>query len=144
TTPPNAPASKATPESTPPKADADPKASAEAAVKSAVDAYAAVKSDAEKYLPDQAASAEKMLASLQLRLEKADYAAALSTAQLVKGMITALGSTIQANKTDLAAWAPLAASIPPMLAAATNRVEELKASGTLPEGVTKDGFDRTR
>src|SRR5678816_1989905 len=76
------------------------KPAAEAALKSAQDAYSRVSADAQKYVPDQARAIQDSLASAQAALAKNDYDGVLKQTQSLNTQISALGAAIAAKKTE--------------------------------------------
>ncbi len=112
---------------------------AEAAVKAAQDAFAAVSGDAMKYVPDQARAIQNGLTSAQDALTKGDYAAALAQAQTLPAQITALGAAVSAKKAELTtAWNSMSAGLPKMIDALKSRVDTLSKSKGVPAGLTKE------
>jgi hypothetical protein len=115
------------------------KAPAEAALKSAQDAYSAVRTDAEKYVPEQARAIQDGLASAQAALAKDDYAGVLKQTQSLNTQISALGGAIAAKKTELtSAWTTMSAGVPKLVEALKSRVDILSQSRRLPAGITKE------
>ncbi len=111
---------------------------AEAALKTAQDAYNAVSADAQKYVPDQARSVQSALSSAQDQITKGDYAAALTTAQGIPAQVTALSAAISAKKTEMmTAWNTMSSGVPKLVTALTSRVSTLAQSKSLPAGITK-------
>ncbi|HYN07715.1 MAG TPA: hypothetical protein VES67_10015 [Vicinamibacterales bacterium] len=124
---------------------ANQKAPAEAALKSAQDAYNAVSADAQKYVPDQARAIQDSLASAQAALGKGDYAVVLTQAQALNTQIAALGSAIAAKKAELTTtWTTMSAGVPKLVEALKSRVDILSQSKRLPAGVTKDALDSAK
>jgi chromosome segregation ATPase len=112
---------------------------AEAAVKAAQDAFAAVSGDAMKYVPDQARAIQNGLTSAQDALTKGDYAAALTQAQALPAQITAVGAAVSAKKAELTtAWNSMSAGLPKMIDALKSRVDTLSKSKGVPAGLTKE------
>ena len=75
------------------------KVPATAAVTAADQAFAAVKAEAAKYVPDEVKDVQASLDSAKADLAKGDYQAALTTAQALPAKISALSSAIAAKKT---------------------------------------------
>jgi hypothetical protein len=98
------------------------KGPAEAALKSAQNAYSAVRADAEKYVPEQARAIQDGLASAQAALAKDDYAGVLKQTQSLNTQISALGAAIAAKKAELTkAWTTMEAGVPKMVEAVKSR-----------------------
>jgi len=115
---------------------------AQAALKTAQDAFSAVSAEAQKYVPDQARTVQASLTAAQDAFTKGDYAAALTQAQALPAQITALGSAISAKKAELTtAWTGMAAGVPKLMDALKSRVDVLSKSKALPKGITKETFD---
>ena len=121
------------------------KAPAEAALKSAQDAYSAVRTDAEKYVPEQARAIQDSMASAQAALAKDDYAGVLKQAQSLNTQISALGGAIAAKKTELTnTWNTMSAGVPKLVEAVKSRVDVLSKSRSLPAGITKETLDSAK
>ena len=125
---------------------ANQKAPAEQAVAGAETALAAVRDDAQKYVPDRLQAVDAQLAALKDNLAKGDYRAALTGAPTVNSAIRSLKDAAEAKKADAGAalarakdaWGPLSTEVPKMVDATENRVTALSKSHHLPKGVTKD------
>jgi hypothetical protein len=127
---------------------ANQKAPAEQAVAGAETALAAVRDNAQKYVPDQLQAVESQLAALKGSLAKGDYKAVLTGAPTLNSSISAMKDAAEAKKADTDAalskakdaWGPLSAEVPKMVDAIQGRVTALSKSHHLPKGVTKDGL----
>jgi hypothetical protein len=127
---------------------ANQKAPAEQAVAGAETALAAVRDDAQKYVPDQLQAVDSQLAALKASLAKGDYKAVLTGAPTLNSAISSLKDAADAKKADAEAalgkakdaWGPLSAEVPKMVDAIQSRVTALSKSHHLPKGVTKDGL----
>jgi len=118
---------------------------AQAALKTAQDAYGAVSAEAQRYVPDQARTVQASLTAAQDAFTKGDYAAALTQAQALPAQITALGTAISAKKAELTtAWTGMAAGVPKLVDAVKRRVDVLGKSKHLPAGITKETFDNAK
>jgi hypothetical protein len=117
------------------------KAPAEAAVKAAEEAYAAVKVEATKQVPDQAKALEGAIAAAKEKLTKNDYKAALSEAQAVSGKVKELADAMKAKKDEATkSWTSLSTGIPKMIEALESRIGILSKSRKLPANITADKF----
>ena len=127
---------------------ANQKAPAEQAVAGAETALAAVRDDAQKYVPDQLQAVDAQLAALKDSLTKGDYKSVLTGAPTLNSAISSLKDAAEAKKADTEAaltkakdaWGPLSAEVPKMVDAIQSRVTALSKSHRLPRGVTKDGL----
>ena len=127
---------------------ANQKAPAEQAVAGAETALAAVRDDAQKYVPDQLQAVDAQLAALKDSLTKGDYKSVLTGAPTLNSAIGSLKDAAEAKKADAEAalakakdaWGPLSAEVPKMVDAIQSRVTALSKSHHLPRGVTKDGL----
>ena len=127
---------------------ANQKAPAEQAVAGAETALAAVRDDAQKYVPDQLQAVDSQLAALKDSLTKGDYKSVLTGAPTLNSAISSLKDAAEAKKADAEAalakakdaWGPLSAEVPKMVDAIQSRVTALSKSHHLPKGVTKDGL----
>ncbi len=121
------------------------KAPAEAALKSTQDAYNAVRTDAEKYVPEQARAVQDGLVAAQAALAKDDYAGVLTQTQSLNTQISALGGAIAAKKTAMTAeWNTMSAGVPKMVEAVKSRVDVLSQSRKLPAGITKETVENAK
>jgi hypothetical protein len=124
---------------------ANQKAPAEQAVAGAETALAAVRDNAQKYVPDQLQAVESQLAALKDGFAKGDYKAVLTGAPTLNSAISAMKDAAEAKKADADAalakakdaWGPLSAEVPKMVDAIQSRVDALSKSHHLPKGVTK-------
>ena len=127
---------------------ANQKAPAEQAVAGAETALAAVRDNAQKYVPDQLQAVESQLAALKDSFAKGDYKAVLTGAPTLNSAISAMKDAAEAKKADADAalakakdaWGPLSAKVPKMVDAIQSRVTALSKSHHLPKGVTRDGL----
>ncbi len=127
---------------------ANQKAPAEQAVAGAETALAAVRDDAQKYVPDQLQAVDAQLAALKDSLTKGDYKSVLTGAPTLNSAISSLKDAAEAKKADTEAaltkakdaWGPLSAEVPKTVDAIQSRVTALSKSHRLPRGVTKDGL----
>ena len=124
---------------------ASQKAPAEAAVKASEQAFAAVKGEAAKYLPDQVKGVEDAIAAANASLAKGDYPAALTAAQALPARISELATAAAAKKAELTqSWTALAAGLPQVVQAIQSRVEILSKSKKLPAGLDKEKFEAAK
>jgi hypothetical protein len=127
---------------------ANQKAPAEQAVAGAETALAAVRDNAQKYVPDQLQAVESQLAALKDSFAKGDYKAVLTGAPTLNSAISAMKDAAEAKKADADAalakakdaWGPLSAEVPKMIDAIQSRVAALSKSHHLPKGVTKSSL----
>ena len=127
---------------------ANQKAPAEQAVAGAETALAAVRDDAQRYVPDQLQAVDAQLAALKDSLTKGDYKSVLTGAPTLNSAISSLKDAAEAKKADAEAalakakdaWGPLSAEVPKMVDAIQSRVTALSKSHHLPKGVTRDGL----
>lgn len=116
-------------------------APAEAALKLAENAYGAIRTEAEKYAPDQARAIQDSLKSARAALGKSDYAGVMQQAQALTTKISGLGGAIAAKKSELTkAWTTMSAEMPKMVDAVKAKVDTLSKSARLPAGVTKEAL----
>lgn len=127
---------------------ANQKGPAEQAVAGTETALAAVRDDAQKYVPDQLQAVDAQLAALRASLSKGDYKAVLTGAPTVNSAIRSLKYAAEAKKADAEgalakakdAWGPLSAEVPKTVDAIENRVSALSKSQHLPKGVSKSNL----
>lgn len=118
------------------------KAPAEQAIKAAEEAFNAAKSEAVKYVPDQAKAVEDALNAARDSFAKKDYAAATSAATSVAAKAKELVSAAAAKKTELTkGWEDLSSGLPKMLDAIKSRVDTLAKSKKLPANLDKAKFE---
>jgi hypothetical protein len=121
---------------------ASQKAPAEAALKVADDAFAAIKAEAASYVPDQAKGVEDAIAASRDQFAKNDFAAALASAQAIPAKIDELKTAVAAKKNELTAtWNSLSEGLPGMVQAIQSRVDILSKSRRLPKGLDQATFD---
>jgi hypothetical protein len=121
---------------------------ADQAIKGAETALAAVRDEAQKYVPDQLKAVDSQIAAAKDSFAKGDYASALASAPKITAAIGDLKSAAAAKKAEAEAalakakddWAAASAELPKMVEAIQNRVNTLSKSHRLPAGVTKDGL----
>jgi hypothetical protein len=115
---------------------ASQKAPAEAAVKAADQALAAVKSEAVKYVPDEVKGVQDSLEAAKASLAKGDYQAALTAAQALPAQVGALQTAAAAKKAELTqTWTTLSAGLPQIVQAIQSRVDILSKAKKLPAGL---------
>jgi hypothetical protein len=109
---------------------------ADAAIKGADTALAAVKAEAAKYVPDQLKAVEDGLAKAKDAFAKGDYKGALESAKDLPAKATALASAVAAKKDELVkAFTDATGQLPQLLEAVKGRVDILSAAKKLPKGL---------
>ena len=120
------------------------KASATSAIAAAQTAYAAIKDNAEKIVPDQAKSIEDAIAAAQAMLDKGDAKGALAAAQAIPAQVKALADALPAKTQELTnTWQSLA-PLGDVMKAVQSRVDILSKSAHLPAGIDKAAFDTVK
>jgi hypothetical protein len=125
---------------------ASDKGPAEQAMKAADSAFAAVKAEAAKYVPDQTKAIEDALAAMKASFDKGDYKAVLAAAPDLTAKATALGAAATAKKAEMEAkaaaltktWEELSGGLPKMVDALRSRVDILAKAKQLPAKMTKE------
>ena len=118
---------------------------AEAALKAAEDAFAPIKAEAAKYVPDQAKAVEDAIAAARDTFAKGDYAAALTAAQALPAQIDELKAALATKKDQLmVAWKDMEGGLPKMVEAITSRMDILSKSKKLPKGLDQATFDQAK
>jgi hypothetical protein len=118
---------------------------AEAALKAADDAFAPIKAEAAKYVPDQAKAVDDAMTAARDALAKGDYAAALTGAQALPAKIDELKTALAAKKDQLmVTWKDMEGGLPKMVEAITSRMDILSKSKKLPKGLDKAAFDQAK
>jgi prophage DNA circulation protein len=131
---------------------ANQKTPAEQAVAAASAALAAVRDDAQKYVPDQLQAVDDQLRSLKDSFAKGDYRAVLTGAPTLTSSIRTLKEAAESKKADAEAalakakdaWGPMSAEVPKMVEAIQSRVAALSKTHHLPRGVTQEGLAAAR
>ena len=114
------------------------KGPAEAALKAANQAFAAVKDEAMQFAPNDAKAVQGALAAAQVSFEKGDYKAAASAALEASGQVQSLASASAARKAELTtSWTELSAGLPKMMTAVKSRLDILSQSKSLPANLDK-------
>lgn len=124
------------------------KGPAEQAIKGADAALAAVRDQAQKYVPDQLQTVQTQLDGLKDSFAKGDYKSVLAGAPALNTAISSLTEAAAAKQgeveTALAkakdAWGSMSTDVPKMVDAISSRVDVLSKSRHLPKGVTKDSL----
>ncbi|MGB6306893.1 MAG: hypothetical protein WBF89_03785 [Steroidobacteraceae bacterium] len=101
---------------------------------------AAASTDAQKYIPDQLASAQSKVAALSASFDKKDYAAVVAGAPAVLAEVNGLAGAAAAKKDEILKalgneWRSLDASIPQSVTAVQTRIDELSKSKHVPKGI---------
>jgi len=108
------------------------------AIKAAEDAFSAAKSEAEKFVPDQAKSVEDTIKVAKASFEKGKFDDALNMATAAQEKVKAMNAAVAARKENLAKnWAEISGGVPEMLEAIKSRLDVLKASKRLPKSLDK-------
>jgi hypothetical protein len=100
----------------------------------------AVSADAQKYVPDQLASAQSKVAELTVSYDKKDYATVVTRAPALLAEVNGLAGAAAAKKEEnLKAlgneWRSLAASIPQSVTAVQTRVDALSKTKHVPKDI---------
>lgn len=116
------------------------KTDADAAIKSAQTAYAAVADEANEYVPDQSKAVQSAIQSAKDSFDKGDYQAADEASKTLAGKIQDLSKAADAKKADLTnQWNDLNSSVPGLLAEDQKKVDALTRRHKLPKAVA-DNF----
>jgi hypothetical protein len=100
----------------------------------------AASTDAQKYIPDQLASAQSKVAELTASYDKKDYDAVLAKAPAVLAEVNGLAGAATAKKDENLKtlgneWRTLAASVPQSVTAVQTRVDELSKTKHVPKTI---------
>jgi hypothetical protein len=100
----------------------------------------AVSADAQKYVPDQLASAQSKVAELTVSYDKKDYATVVTRAPALLAEVNGLAGAAAAKKEEnLKAlgneWRSLAASVPQSVTAVQTRVDALSKTKHVPKDI---------
>jgi hypothetical protein len=124
---------------------ASEKMPAEAALKAAEAAVAAVKAEAVKYVPEQFTSVEGALASARQAFDKGEYKTALASANEAAAKVKDLAAAVAAKKDELMkGWGEMAGSLPKMVEALKSRIDILSQAKKLPEGMDAAKLDTAK
>jgi len=108
---------------------------ADAAIKSAQTAYAAVADEANQYVPDQSKQVQAAIQSAKDSYDKGDYDAADDASKALAGKVQDLGKAADAKKADLTAqWNELSGSVPGLVTEDQKKVDALTKKHKLPKG----------
>lgn len=111
------------------------KVGADAAIKGAQTAYAAVGDQANQYVPDQAKDVQTSIQSAKDAFDKGDYEAAFEASKALPEKVKALATAAAAKKDELTAkWNEMSASMPGLVSAVQTKVDALTKSHKLPGG----------
>jgi hypothetical protein len=121
------------------------KAPAEAAIKAAEDALAAVRPEAAKFVPGELKGVEDALAAAKDNFQKGEYQLALTGAQDLAAKAKDLAAAAAAKKDELTkSWQDLSGGLPGMVGVISKRMEILSKSGRLPAGLDKAKFESAK
>jgi hypothetical protein len=124
---------------------ASDKAPAEQALKAAESAVAGVKTEAAKWVPDQAQALDASLAAVKDKFAKGDYKAVLAEAPALTTRANAVAAAATSKKAELAkSWEAVSAGLPQMMEAVKSRIDILSKSKKLPANVTKEKFEAAK
>ena len=109
-----------------------------------IDSAISAASDAGKYVPDQLAAVQTRLADLKTAFDNKDYKTVLAAAPALLEEAQGLLGAAALKREDVikamtAEWPSLAATVPGIVAAVTNRATALSRSKNLPAGVDLPG-----
>ena len=111
------------------------KTGADAAIKAAQTAYAAVADQANQYVPDQAKDVQTAIQSAKDAFDKGDYASAFEASEALPGKVKDLAAAAAAKKDELTAkWKEMSESMPGLVTAVQTKVNALTKSRRLPAG----------
>jgi hypothetical protein len=117
---------------------ASQKGPAEAAIKAAETAWAAVSAEATRYVPDQAKTIDAAIKAAKDAFAKGNYAVVVTDAGTIPAKIAELQKVIAAKKDEWnAAWRTLDSALGSGLTAVQTKVNELATAKKLPKGVEK-------
>jgi hypothetical protein len=122
------------------------------AIESAEQRIAAIREDAEVYLPEELGQMEASLAAMKANYEKGDYSAVLTAKRVLDTSLANATSTIESQKGDMEAmtaeltnqWNTLSEELPEIVETVTARVESLSKTGKLPKDVDQATFERVK
>jgi hypothetical protein len=105
------------------------KTAADAAIKGAQTAYAAVADQANQYVPDQAKDVQTAIQSAKDAYDKGDYAAAFEASKALPGKVKDLAAAAAVKKDELTAkWKEMSESMPGLVTAVQTR-RQLRSPG---------------
>ena len=114
------------------------KAPAEAALKAADDALAAVGSDASTYAPEAVAAVKKSYVTAKELLGTKEYEGALKAASGIPAKVKELNAAAAAKKAEIGkAWTDVSANVTASVSAIKGRLATLAKAKRLPAGVDK-------
>ncbi len=127
---------------------ANQKGPAEQAIAGAETALAAVRDQAQKYVPDQLQAVDAQIASAKDAFAKGDYKGVLAAGPGIMTAISSLKDAASAKAADAEAalskakdaWSSVSTDVPKMVDAIQSRVDILSKSHHLPPNVTKDSL----
>jgi len=112
------------------------KVPADTAIKGAETAVAAVKPEAQKYVPEQLKSVEGALQAAKDQFAKGDYKAALTAATELGPKTKELAAAAAAKKDELTkSWGELAAEVPKLVDAVQGKIDDLGKLKKLPKEI---------
>ena len=121
------------------------KGPAEAALTAAQTAVDGVKTEAAKYVPDQAKGLLASLTAAREAFDKGDYKAALEGAQAIPAKVKEVSAAIAAKKDELTkAFQELSASVGPMIEQVKVKIDALSAMKKLPKDMDKAKLEASK
>ena len=98
-----------------------------------------------KYAPEQYALVTEQMAAMKAGLEKQDYQSVLNMVHKIAPNMKTLANAIASKKDEVRValdgqWTSMSRDLPKSLAAVEAKAAELKKSGRLPKGVSKDAL----
>jgi len=121
------------------------KVPAEAALKSAETALAAVGDEAARLAPDELKAVTDGLAAAKAKFTSGKYQEALGAASDLGAKVKGLGEAVKARKDELTkAWSAAAAAVPEMMGAVQARIAELSAMKKLPKEIGAEALAKAK
>jgi hypothetical protein len=117
----------------------------EAAINAAQSAMDSVQAEAEKYVPEQLATARKTLQSARDELAKNDYGGALAAARDAANKVNDMAAAAVGKKAEWRKnWEDLNQSIPRAMDQVKGRMDAYSHGARMPEGVDKDMLEQVK
>ena len=121
------------------------KAAATTAIKTAEDAYNAVKADLVKYLPEDAQGVEDAINGAKASLEEKKFDAAIEAVKAIPDKIAELTVAAAAKKDELTkSWEEMSGAMPGMLETIKTKLDALSASRKLPVNLDKAALENAK
>ena len=130
----------------------DQRLPAESAVAKVEASLTEIRADAGKFAAEELAEVEKAVGRLKAKLAEEDYGGALQGAPAVASTVASLKANVERKKADAEEmmavaqqeWAALSTSMPALVDTLQKRIDSMRRSGRLPQGMDRQDLEAAR